>query len=126
MRKFLIPILFLVGCSSPSPRSPAGFSNPTLWNPISGAASSGLYQGPFEVNPSGAKRPKAKVYLPNQYEDKSEWPLKVLLHGFSGTGESEDSYLTVRHRVSHKGFILVTPEGTILPKGTKTPAGAKL
>lgn len=79
------------------------------------------YRGPVEINPPGFERAQAKVYFPNQYEQKAKWPLVVLLHGFTGTGTAEDLYFWLRFRVSSRGFILVTPEGTSTPKGTMLP-----
>lgn len=76
-----------------------------------------LYQGPFEQDVAGITRKAAEVYLPNQYGEKSAWPLVVLLHGYTGTGKTEDAYLTLRFRASKRGFILVTPDGLINSKG---------
>lgn len=52
---------------------------------------------------------------------KRAWPLIVVLHGFSGTGEFADFYLGLRFRVSTRGFILLSPEGTKTPSGTRAP-----
>jgi polyhydroxybutyrate depolymerase len=84
------------------------------------------FQGPFLVNPEGATRPPAKVYLPLQFASQEQWPLVVLLHGFSGTADTEDQYLTMRFRVSNRGFILLTPDGTLTPKGTLGTDGKDL
>ncbi len=119
-----ISLLVCSGCAVQPKRVPAGSSTAGLWNPITGTAS--LYQGPYDINPNFSERKKAKVYLPLQYNDQAQWPMVILLHGFGGTGETEDSYLTLRHRVSSKGFILLTPDGTITPKGTLTPDGHDL
>ncbi len=86
----------------------------------------GDFRGPVEVNPPGFDRAKAKVYFPTQYESRERWPLVVLLHGFTGTGTSEDLYMLLRFRTSHRGFILVTPEGTANPPGSISPTGEDL
>jgi polyhydroxybutyrate depolymerase len=76
-----------------------------------------LYQGPFVVA-EDPKRQPAKVFLPIQYDSKPTWPLVVLLHGFTGTADAENLYLGLAARTSLRGFILVTPNGTLTPKGT--------
>jgi polyhydroxybutyrate depolymerase len=78
-----------------------------------------LYQGPFETNPEGTSRKAAHVYLPTQYADQGQWPLVIMLHGYTGTGDKEDSYLGLRFRVSHRGFILLVPEGTANSQGNQ-------
>ena len=85
-----------------------------------------MYQGPIEFNADGAGRKSAKAYLPLQYSETKSWPLVVLLHGFSGTAEAEDIYLGLRYRASLRGFILLTPEGTVTPKGTLGADGKDL
>ena len=116
---YAIALFFLVSActstpKSEAPRDPASLSSP----PSVPKFGSALYQGPFLVNPDGAIRAPSKTYLPLQYDSKKKWPLVILLHGFTGSGETEDDYLTVRFRVSTKGFILTTPDGTQMPSGT--------
>lgn len=85
-----------------------------------------MFQGPYDAVLPEFNRPSAKVYLPLQYShgaDQKKWPVVVLLHGFSGTAETEDLYLTLRFRVSSRGFILVTPDGLKMPQGTRSPEG---
>ncbi len=84
------------------------------------------FQGPILVGAEGFNRPAAKVYLPLQFATQEQWPLVILLHGFSGTADSEDQYLTMRYRVSSRGFVLLTPDGTITPKNTMAPDGKDL
>jgi len=81
---------------------------------------------PIEIPMLKSERRPAKVYLPVQYANEKEWPLVVLLHGFSGSADSENHYLTMSARVSSRGFILVTPEGMVTPKNTLTPEGNDL
>ncbi len=92
---------------------------------VSMPAMATFYVGPVEVNPPGFDRANAKVYFPIQYESREKWPLVVLLHGFTGTGETEDLYMGLRFRTSTHGFILVTPDGTALPPGTHAPEDNK-
>lgn len=84
------------------------------------------YQGPYEIDLGTPVRKPAKAYLPLQYESQNSWPLVVLLHGFSGTGEAQDIYLGLRFRASLRGFILLTPEGTVTPQGTFGVDGKEL
>ena len=103
-------------------RQPAGFEN--LGDIAAGP--SVMYQGPFIVGDDGPKRQPAKVYLPVQYNTKPSWPLVVLLHGFTATGDLQNYYLGLSARVSLRGFILVTPNGTLTPKNTTGEKGRKL
>lgn len=115
-------MLFLTACAGTPKRTIA--SGPEGSNlPMVPALLAKTFQGPFLVNPEGATRAAAKVYLPLEFAKKESWPLVVLLHGFSGTAEIEDTYLMMRYRVSSRGFILLTPDGSALPKGTTTPDG---
>lgn len=85
-----------------------------------------MFQGPYDAVLPEFNRPSAKVYLPLQYSrgaGQKKWPVLVLLHGFGGTAETEDLYLTLRFRVSSRGFILVTPDGLKMPQGTLSPEG---
>lgn len=143
---FLVLALLVVGCATPPSTSSSG---PAVLNasnveaqksgvyrrpasleksgvPEVSVLSSYSYQGPYEINPKGYDRKKAKIYLPTQYQESSDWPLVILLHGFSGTAVDQDNYLTLRFRASRRGFILLTPEGTITPNGTLAPDGTDL
>jgi len=90
-------------------------------NGAANAVAAGDFRGPVELNPPGFRRAKAKVYFPNQYETRANWPLVVLLHALTGTAEIEDLYFSLRFRASRRGFILVTPEGTKMPPGSISP-----
>ena len=119
---------FLAACAHQpaGPRelsSSSGLSSLPEGSPFLGAKP---FDGPHALAVPGIDRVPAKVYLPLQYQDKEKWPLVVLLHGFSGTSEAEDAYLTLRFRVSSRGFILATPDGTVTPANTKTPDGRDL
>ncbi len=124
----------LIGCASVphndetraiSARTPANASGSSLL-PFGTSLPSALYQGPIEINLEGATRKAAKSYLPRQYLADKKWPLLIMLHGFSGTADSEDTYLGLRFRVSLRGFILLEPEGTKMPAGTLGPNGVNV
>lgn len=123
--KYAIPFaLLLLGCASVSPVTKGGDSGRGIASALSGnfAPDAGglpkIYQGPFEYPLESFDRKPAKVYLPLQYESKQGWPLVILLHGFSGTAESQDKYLGLSFRASLRGYVLLVPEGTVMPKGT--------
>lgn len=125
----LILLACLVSCKTnphhhEHPRRETASGPSTL--PFATAPTFAAYQGPFDINAEGAQRPAAKSYLPLQYDPAKKWPLVVMLHGFSGTAEAEDTYLGLRFRTSLRGFILLTPEGTKIPPGTRGADNADL
>ena len=127
---FLTSFLFLA-CSSTNPktaavvdaRKPAAVSESFQGSSFITRLPSGFYHGPSELGIEGLTRKPAKTYLPLQYNSTKAWPLIVMLHGFSGTADTEDTYLGLRFRVSLRGFVLLEPEGTVMPKGTIGPGG---
>jgi polyhydroxybutyrate depolymerase len=70
------------------------------------------------TTPLGGDRP-APVFLPASYADDEEWPLVVLLHGFSASGTVQDVYLGISARVDELGFVLVVPDGTENSQGNR-------
>lgn len=119
--------LFLSSCSSVSRSAENRLPASSLSSaPFAKIELPKLYEGPFELNPEGASRKPANIFLPLQYDSQEKWPLVILLHGFSGTAEAEDAYLGLSIRSSARGFILMTPEGTKVPKGTVAPDGKDL
>lgn len=74
---------------------------------------SSSYQGPLMISSGSADRPAAKVYLPTSHSRGSQkkWPVVLLLHGFSATGDLQDFYFLMRQRVTRRGFILIVPNG---------------
>lgn len=127
----LLFVLVLSACATSiktpavqAPRVPAsgGSSMPG----ISEGLSAGLYTGPISLPTGDSRRNPAKLYLPLQYDAQEKWPLVILLHGFTGTAEGEDAYLSTRFRVSTRGFILLTPEGLPTPNGVHGAKGEDL
>ena len=55
--------------------------------------------------------------LPNQYSDKQNWPLIVLLHGYGANAGAQDLYFGLSHEQSRLGYLLALPEGTLDSKG---------
>jgi len=50
-------------------------------------------------------------HLPENVEGASDWPMVILLHGFSASGWLQDVYFNVSARVTELGFILLIPDG---------------
>ncbi len=67
-----------------------------------------------EVSPDGFNRP-SKLFLPSNYDEKDKWPLILLLHGYTSNANEVDVLLGMSKRVTKRGFLLLTPEGTKLP-----------
>jgi polyhydroxybutyrate depolymerase len=72
-----------------------------------------FHQKPIIIPSGNANREDTKVYLPDNYDQQSQWPMVMVLHGYSGYGDQEDFYLGLRFRVNTRKFILVVPNGTI-------------
>jgi polyhydroxybutyrate depolymerase len=64
----------------------------------------------------GGERPAA-LYVPDDYVSSRSWPLIVLLHGYSATGFMEAVYMGLPERRTAKGFVLLTPDGTVDSNG---------
>jgi len=120
-----LSLLLLSACASQPQRLPASGAEDSHIPAVPSVLAK-PFQGPILVGADGHNRPQAKVYLPLQFASQEQWPLVILLHGFSGTADVEDQYLTLRYRVSSRGFVLLTPDGTLTPKGTKGVDGKDL
>jgi polyhydroxybutyrate depolymerase len=122
---YIVALLVLSSCATGAQRQIASASEgPKI--PMVPQVLTKPYQGPILVEAEGHRRAAAKVYLPRQFASQESWPLVVLLHGFSGTADQQDQYLTLRYRVSGRGFVLLTPDGTLTPKGTLGADGKDL
>ena len=122
---YVVANLFLSACSSAPQRHIASAPEDSQV-PMVPQVLAKPYQGPLLVEAQGHRRAPAKVYLPLQFASQESWPLVVLLHGFSGTADQQDQYFTLRYRVSGRGFVLLTPDGTLTPKGTLGQDGKDL
>jgi polyhydroxybutyrate depolymerase len=56
-------------------------------------------------------RPYRSV-IPTSYDGSKAYPLLVLLHGFTGTGENNDKFFGMSAAIEKRGVLLVTPQGT--------------
>ena len=59
----------------------------------------------------------AAVLVPEAYTPEQEWPLAILLHGYTATGFLQSAYLRLPQLVDELGMILITPDGTIDESG---------
>lgn len=67
---------------------------------------------PWEPGDSlGGERP-AQVLVPDDYSTSRDWPLVILLHGYTSSGAGQDSYFGLSARRHERGFIAVLPDGT--------------
>ena len=53
------------------------------------------------------------VYVPASYNADTPMPLVVLLHGFGGSGASQDQYFGLQPLADSRGFLYVHPDGTL-------------
>jgi polyhydroxybutyrate depolymerase len=56
---------------------------------------------------------EAQVHVPVRMYEKRDYPLVVLLHGYSASGLAQDVYLSTSALVNEYDYILVIPEGTL-------------
>ena len=55
----------------------------------------------------------APVLLPEGFDNSTEVPLVISLHGYTGNGPQNAQYLKLAQNVTAKQFVLVTPNGTV-------------
>lgn len=65
----------------------------------------------FETGPIGGSRP-VTVHVPASY-DCTPMPLVVMLHGYTASGDLEESYLRITAQADARGFLYAHPDGTI-------------
>lgn len=52
------------------------------------------------------------VTVPSNYEETKSWPLIVLLHGYTSSGQNQDNYWGISRLADDYGFLFVAPDGT--------------
>lgn len=52
------------------------------------------------------------VRVPSAYSDSDSYPLVILLHGYSSSGQRIDNYFKVSNLVDDYDFLFVAPDGT--------------
>lgn len=58
-----------------------------------------------------------EVFVPSGYDPAISTPLILLLHGYTGTGETQESYFQFEPLAESRGFLYVHPDGTVDPTG---------
>lgn len=69
-----------------------------------------------EPDESADERP-FDVFVPSSYDPASPTPLILLLHGYTGSGESQEAYFGFEPLAESRGFLYVHPDGTVDARG---------
>lgn len=65
------------------------------------------------------ERTEARIYVPDNYTPDQKWPVIVLMHGFTASGEWVNFYFRLRQYVTERGFILIVPNGVRNSRGDR-------
>ena len=71
-----------------------------------------------EASDATADRPY-DVFVPSSYDAEVATPLILLLHGYTGTGDSQESYFEFESLAESRGFLYVHPDGTVDGQGAQ-------
>ena len=52
------------------------------------------------------------VKIPSTYSSSNSYPLVILLHGYTSSGQRVDNYFKISNLVDDYGFLFVAPDGT--------------
>ena len=58
-------------------------------------------------------------FVPSSYSSKSPAPLVIALHGYSSSAKQQESYINFKAVAEQRGFILVSPDGTVDATGNQ-------
>jgi len=58
-------------------------------------------------------------FVPSSYSSKSAVPLVIALHGYSSSGKQLESFVNFKAVAEQRGFILVSPDGTVDATGNQ-------
>lgn len=81
-----------------------------------GIASSGG-SAPIPNGPIGGEDRPVDIHVPPQYDGSTPAPLVILLHGYTATGNLQESYLQLTPLADELGFLYLYPDGTVDPGG---------
>ena len=59
-----------------------------------------------------AGRGPVPVVVPSGYDKAKPAPLVVLLHGYTGSGSQQDSYMKFGALANTYGYLFIAPDGT--------------
>ncbi len=65
----------------------------------------------LDLSPLGGERP-VEPEVPSDFDPNREYPLIMLLHGYTASGELQTIYFKMRDVIDEKQFILLAPDGT--------------
>ncbi len=74
---------------------------------------------PVDTSPLDVMDRPASVFVPDDYDAETAYPLVVLLHGYGADSRLQNYYFGTSDRVTDKQFVLVTPDGTKNPAGQR-------
>ncbi len=134
MKNFMVfVVLFVsVSCASPGHRVANHPFPPVYREPTSSLSktpfSASLFKtSKHQISPTLAlpqfKRAPAKYFIPESYDPQKKMPMVLMIHGFTGSADGQDFYFGMTLEAMIRGFILLKPDGTVMPKGTKGEDG---
>jgi polyhydroxybutyrate depolymerase len=93
-----------------------GSSSHSNADAAAGSGDGGMCPG-FATGPIGGSRP-VSVHVPSSYAC-TPMPLVVMLHGYTASGDLEESYLRIAAQADARGFLYAHPDGTIDSTGNR-------
>tara|TARA_R110000868_G_scaffold117600_3_gene312239 strand:+ start:35911 stop:36795 length:885 start_codon:yes stop_codon:yes gene_type:complete len=66
---------------------------------------------------SGSERKDVKVQLPRNFEQRTDWPLIISLHGYGGSSRLQNYYVRLNSFQNNFGYVFATPDGLKDSKG---------
>jgi polyhydroxybutyrate depolymerase len=87
-------------CSSPAPTTTPGRATPSR-TPVTGTSVVALHGRQFTL------------HIPGSYDPAKPAPLLLLLHGYTASGATQESYLQFTPESDRQGFIYAYPDGKI-------------
>ena len=60
-----------------------------------------------------------EVFVPTAYDPGTPMPLILLLHGYTGSGDTQESYFEFEPLAESRGFLYVHPDGTVDGNGAQ-------
>ena len=64
-------------------------------------------------------REESRIVFPENYAQKKEWPLVVLLHAYKVGGGFQEAYFGLGSQIKKEGFVLLVPGSTKDSKGQR-------
>lgn len=83
------------------------------WQTLTSAVNPLAVQSPIPTTFYRVTRPRlVNVYIPSSYDAQTAMPLVILLHGYTGTGAGQESYMQFQPLAEARGFLYCYPDGT--------------